>query len=244
MTTVESWINYTWITINVVYHFISENYKEIISELKVLGDSTYNISLVQKAATDTTLCHYGLSQCSTLSEARVILWERKMARNAFEPPKLCSLPPTDTSFKENVLRAHLAAAIMKRSLDSDPPNLNPEQYWWYTPEGFDFLLPVVTPEGTDMAPPALIKLVKCGCKSQSPCSNNKCSCKQNSLRCTFLCICHNGDNCNNKPAVDWFASCILLDQAYIWVTWLIGLIIQKCIELDLLFLKLNISARE
>ena len=182
MTTVESWINYTWITINVVYHFISENYKEIISELKVLG--------------------------------------------------------------ENVLRAHLAAAIMKSSLDSDPPNLNPEQYGWHTPEGFDFLLPVVTPEGTDMAPPALIKLVKCGCKSQSPCSNNKCSCKQNSLRCTFLCICHNGDNCNNKPAVDWFASCILLDQAYIWVTWLIGLIIQKCIELDLLFLKLNISARE
>ena len=123
MTTVKSWINYTWITINVVYHFISENYKEIISELKVLGDSTYNISLVQKAATDTTLCHYGLSQCSTLSEARVISWERKMARNGLEPPKLCSLPPTDTSFKENVLRAHLAAAIMKSSLDSDPLTL-------------------------------------------------------------------------------------------------------------------------
>ena len=125
-----------------------------------------------------------------------------MARNALEPPKLCSLPPTDVSFNQNILRAHLAAAIMKSSLRPDPPNLNPEQYGWHCPDGFELLLPVVTPEGTVMAPPALIKLVKCGCKSQSPCFSNRCTCKQNSLRCTFLCICHNGENCNNKPAVD------------------------------------------
>ena len=61
-----------------------------------------------------------------------------MARNALEPPKLCSLPPTDVSFNQNILRAHLAAAIMKSSLRPDTPNLNPEQYGWHCPDGFEF----------------------------------------------------------------------------------------------------------
>ena len=78
--------------INALYHSIPDNYKETISELKVLGDSTYNMSLIQKAATDTTLCHYGMSQCSTLSEARALSWERKMARNALEPPSFVPSP--------------------------------------------------------------------------------------------------------------------------------------------------------
>lgn len=174
----------------------------MISSLNLLGDRAADLSNIRKAAIATTLCNYGMSNCNTLSYARVASWERKMARNALEPPKLCSLPPTDISFEQNILRAHLAAAVMKSSLDQDPPKLNPEQYGWQKPEGFDFLLPLVAPEGTTMAPPALMKLIKCGCKSQSPCSSNRCSCKQNSVRCTFLCACHSSDNCNNKPALD------------------------------------------
>ena len=109
-------------------------------------------------------------------------------------------PSPPISFQQNVLRAHLAAAYMKSSLDPDPPNIDPETCGWHSPDGYNFFLPVVTPEGTVMAPPALIKQVKCGCKAQTPCSTNRCSCKQNSLSCTFLCNC--GENCNNQPAVD------------------------------------------
>ena len=181
---------------------ISENYKETISQLKCLGDISADLNAIHKAAVETTLCHYGMSRFQTLCEARVVSWERKMARNALEPPKLCSLPPTDISFQQNVLRAHLAAAYMKSSLDPDPPNIDPETCGWHSPDGYNFFLPVVTPEGTVMAPPALIKQVKCGCKAQTPCSTNRCSCKQNSLSCTFLCNYHNGENCNNQPAVN------------------------------------------
>ena len=186
----------------MVCDLLSANYKEFIERLKVLGDTASDLQVIQRAATDMTLCHYGFSRCRTLSEARVLSWEKKMGRNALEPPKLCSLPPTDTAFAQNILRAHHAAAIMKSSLNQDPPMLDPKKFGWQSPDGHDFLLPVVTPEGTEMAPPALIKLVKCGCKTQSPCSNNICSCRKNSLCCTFLCNCHSGEHCNNKPAVD------------------------------------------
>ena len=124
-----------------------------------------------------------------------------MGRIVLEPPKLKSLPPTVAAFQQNVLRAHLAAAIMKGSLNPDPPPLSPNDYGWYTPTGHDMLLPQVTPEGTIMASSALIKLIICGCKNTEPCSTKHCSCNKHSLKCTFLCHCRASDNCKNMPII-------------------------------------------
>ena len=77
-----------------------------------------------------------------------------MARNVLEPPKLKSLPPTEIPFRQNVLRAHIVAVIMKGSLNPDPPALSPTDHGRYSPAGHDILLPKVTPEGTKMAPGA------------------------------------------------------------------------------------------
>ena len=74
-----------------------------------------------------------------------------MARNVLEPPKLKSFSPTEIQYRQNVLRVHLAAATMKGCLNPDPPQLITTEFGWYQLEGFDILLPRVTPEGTNMA---------------------------------------------------------------------------------------------
>ena len=115
-----------------------------------------------------------------------IMGEKKMARNVLEPPKLKSLPPTEVLFRQNVLRAHLAAATMKVCLNPDPPQLITTEFGWYLPEGFDILLPRVTPEGTKMAPDALIKVIKCQCKTDTPCRTKQYTYRKHTLKCTFL----------------------------------------------------------
>ena len=91
---------------------ISENYKETITQLRCLSDTSADLNVVKRAAIDTTLCHYGMGRLQTLCEARVVSWERKMAHITLEPLKLCSLPLTDTSFEKKFYKAHLAAAII------------------------------------------------------------------------------------------------------------------------------------
>ena len=165
------------------------NYKEARNSIPCLGDINAELDATKQALVDLTLCLFiilQLVQFLTLSGGWVLSWEWKMSHIALESPKLCSLPPTVAAFHQNVLRAHLAAAYMKSSLDPDPPYIDPEQYGWYSPEGHNFILPVVTPEETVMAPPALLKLVKCGCKAQFPCSTNICSCKKNSEMHLFV----------------------------------------------------------
>ena len=64
-----------------------------------------------------------------------------MRRNALEPSKLCSLPPTETAFRENALSSHLAVAIWRDCLKTDPPTLDPTEHGWYHPEGSTALSP-------------------------------------------------------------------------------------------------------
>ena len=177
----------------------SEKNEEVVKNLQCLGDITKDLREVEEAASNFMLAVYGFSQCSSLTEARVLSWQRKMRRNVLEPPKLKSLPPTQPTFNENVKRAHLAAAVMKHSLQPDPPPLVTTDCGWYKSEGFEVILPVSIPEGTAMAPEALIKLIKCGCKSADPCSKNHCTCRKTGLKCTFLCLCHASDDCRNAP---------------------------------------------
>ena len=64
---------------------------------------------------------YNMSDCESLNTARVKVWNNKMRRNALEPPKLSSLPPTELAFRENALRGHLAASIMLDCLKAEAP---------------------------------------------------------------------------------------------------------------------------
>ena len=75
---------------------------------------------------------------------------------------------------------------MKVCLNPDPPQLITTEFGWYSPEGFDILLPRVTPEGTKMAPDVLIKVIECQCKTDTPCRTKQCICRKHTLKCTFL----------------------------------------------------------
>ena len=142
---------------------------------------------------------YKMVDCGSLDEAWVKVWQNKMRRNALQPPKLCSLPPTEATFRENVLRVHMTMSIWRDCLRSDSPVLNPTKHGWYRPEGKTIILvPVMIPSDTSLAHTELLKLLKCSCSSSKPCSTKRCSCRTDRLVCTIFCHCREEDDCNNK----------------------------------------------
>ena len=133
------------------------------------------------------LACYTMSDCASLNVARVQVWKNQMKRNSMEPPKLCSLPSTEAAFRGNALRAHMAVAIWRDCLRRDPPVLHPTDHGWYHPEGSTMLFPMSVPQSTPLAPADLLKLIKCSCFIDNPCSSKRCSCKANGLGCTLFC---------------------------------------------------------
>ena len=144
------------------------------------------------------LACYNTLDCASLNVARVQVWKNKMKRKSIEPPKLCSLPPTEAAFQQNALRAHMAVAIWLDCIKIDPPALHPTDHGWFHPEGSAMLFPTIVPQDTPLAPADLLKLIKCGCNSETPCSTKRCSCKGNGLRCTLFWNCKGEEDCRNK----------------------------------------------
>ena len=143
------------------------------------------------------LACYNMSDCESLNAARVKVWNNKMRRNALEPPKLCCLPPTQSAFRENALRSHLAAAVMLDCLKTDAPTLNPKDHGWYSPEGSAMLVPTILPPDTPLAPAELLKLIKCSCSAEKLCATKRCSCMGHGLGCTIFCHCRQSGDCHN-----------------------------------------------
>ena len=148
-------------------------------------------------ATAFILACYHLSGRMTLTEARVDAWKTKMRKTALEPPKLCSLPPTTPAFRENALRAHYQLAVWRDALHQSPPSLTATDHGWSRVEGHANITPTIVPLGTPLAPMELLKVIKCGCDSNKPCSTNRCGCKAHVMKCTFFCVCRGGDACSN-----------------------------------------------
>ena len=167
----------------------------------VFGDSLLPVEqyhrMLAEARSFIFAC-YKMSGCRSLNEVRVKTWQDKMRRNTLEPPKLCSLPPTEAAFRENALRGHLAVAIQRDCLKTDAPDLASTEHGWYRTEGKPFLLPKIVSLGTPLAPADLLKVFKCGCSSNRPCAMKRSSCKANGLRCTIFCHCRGEDDCHNK----------------------------------------------
>ena len=137
-----------------------------------------------------------------MSEARISSWNEKMGnKDSPGPPKLCTLPPTNESFRENVLRAHLQVAKWYSIDSEDPPNVDNKDYRFkpciLTMSNIEVFVPTYVPEDVPLAPPALLKLQKCTCSTAQSCSK-KCGCKSISIPCSVFCACGGGPNCHNK----------------------------------------------
>ena len=60
------------------------------------------------------------------------------------------------------------------------------------------MVPTTVPENIALAPPYVLKLIKCSCVSDTPCKLIRCGCHRARLPCTIFCCCQGEDNCFNE----------------------------------------------
>ena len=159
--------------------------------LSLLGITDAPLESVIAQATGFITACYGQNACKSMSETRWKAWASKTGRATSTPPKLCSLPPTSEGFAENVNRAHHQATVWRSLENNNPPELKPELYGWTKDTALKTLKPTSLPVNTDLAPEFLLRLIRCGCKSATPCSTRACSCTSDIRECTIFCACFN-----------------------------------------------------
>ena len=152
--------------------------------LMCLGDSNANWPDVVKQATSFMLACYGVPKLDSMTQARANLWKTKVGRRSSTMPKLCSLPPTDLAFMENLKRAHFQRCIWKHALDLNVPDLNPVQYGWTKDKAVERLAAVHVPPNTDLTLSYIQGLIKCSCSSDPPYVSANCSCKKAGMPCS------------------------------------------------------------
>ena len=139
-------------------------------------------AIVQQATSLISAC-YGYTNCSTMSETRLKVWLSKMGRGT-STPKLCTLPPTTEAFRENVLRAHHRALIWMSLHEQNFPKLDTTGYGRIENVKNRSLQPITLPDDIELAPEIILRLIRCGCHSTTPCSSHACSCHSANMKCT------------------------------------------------------------
>ena len=110
-----------------------------------------------------------------------------------DTPKIKSLPPTSTALDEHIKRAHLQSLLWKAADLSEPPELDVLMYGWDIVDD----TPVPTTGVTTVAPSELMKIIACGCGTETPSSRSNCSCKTAGVSCTTYCKCYAQQECLN-----------------------------------------------
>ena len=137
-------------------------------------------------------------EASEMTKCRQKVWQKRTGVNTIvSASELKSLPPTSDSFHYHMLRAHIQTIIWLSIMELHPPHLDPFLYGWEIDPSGTFLIPKISTDGVSMAPDDILKLIKCGCKSNAPCNTGWCSCQRFQLGCTLFCACGGGENCSN-----------------------------------------------
>ena len=155
----------------------SYNFPPGTISFRFLGDSNRPMNAYHKIRDEATafiLACYHPSGRMALTEARVDAWKTKMRKIALEPPYLCSLLTTSPAFCENAMRDHYQLAVWRDALCQSPPSLTATDHGWSGVEGHANITPTIVPLGTPLAPMEMLKIIKCGCNSNMPCSSNRC----------------------------------------------------------------------
>ncbi|KAG0713327.1 hypothetical protein GWK47_016453 [Chionoecetes opilio] len=125
-----------------------------------------------------------------MSDIRYRHWISSMGRkNAASVHQLKTLPPTSEAFVENMKRAHFQACIWRSALTSEAPDMDNLENGWVSDDDFGVLMPVILPPQTEIAPAAVMKLIQCGCSSETPCSTERCGCVAGQMSCSAFCRC-------------------------------------------------------
>ena len=159
--------------------------------LKLLGQEDASITSVFTEANSFLAACYGYPQEANMNELRFAIWSSKMANSKLNSaPQLKILPPTNVVFEQQMLRAHLQAAIWMASLKSSPPGFDPLAYGWSKDEHHGRLVPVGIPRNTAAAPKEIMKMI-----------TMRCSCSSARLSCSIFCNCHADENCRNQQTM-------------------------------------------
>ena len=154
--------------------------------------------VLQKATQFVARC-YGCATSESLSSARYEVWLSKTSKwKTTGAPKLKFLPSTSEAFEQNVRRAHYQVCIWNAALEKDPPDLPQTDFGWEKDEATKSLLLVTVVEGVALAPPDVLKLTRCGCATDQPCANARCTCATAQLSCTIFCEFRGIKECCNK----------------------------------------------
>ena len=127
---------------------------------------------------------YGKPAETSINEVRYQLFCTK-------PTQSSNLPPYSDALRQHMLRANYQAFIWRNVLVAvaNPP-LCPDKQDWALDDDNSLR---ITWMSIPPAPSALLELISCGC--ESGCTNQRCSCRANSLLCTDMCTCK---DCTNK----------------------------------------------
>ena len=163
---------------------------------------------VYKEAERFMLACYGSSKSKDMCAARYDIWLSKLSKkNPSAVPQLKSLPPTSEAFGEHVKRAHFQASHVLASDEPNPPDIFPVDFGWTYDERSKCYDPITLLFDVEPAPIEVIRIIRCGCASDKPCQNGKCSCYGAHVKCSVFCACHglcynkniqNGDNDENE----------------------------------------------
>lgn len=156
--------------------------------LTSIGNVLAPFQQLSSEATNFVSACYGIPDSISMSHTRLVVWGKKNGKGHLSSPNLAALPPTTEAFLENVKRAHFQA-ILWRTLVHTPPELSPEAFGWKKDPCNKALIPISVPENVKVAPDYILQMIRCGCKSKSPCNSKKCSCAVNSVPCTIFCAC-------------------------------------------------------
>ena len=150
--------------------------------LSKVSDLKADMKSVQAQATKCMCATYGkvAEPCTSMTEYRVKMWVSKTRKSGTSSVKLCSLPPTNDVFVENINWCHPQVATWKAALLESPPAMDPTSHGWEL-DYQGILLPRTVPTGTLSAPAGILKLIHYNCKTSGcliagcSCSNEECT---------------------------------------------------------------------
>ena len=123
---------------------------------------------------------YGQHRKSTLTEASKRGWKDLVVRASFKDkqrsPGLKCLLLTEEASYENVKRAYLQMSIWLVACELCPLGLQSKEYGWLKDPVCNELIPTIVSSGVELIPEHILKISRCGCKSDKTCSYGNCPC--------------------------------------------------------------------
>ncbi len=87
-------------------------------------------------------------------------------------------------------RGHIFRQLYDDQISVNPElSLSLEEYGWKRDTANKTLCPTSLPDNTKPAPDYILEIIKCVCKTETPCSTKKCSCRIKGLPCIMFCAC-------------------------------------------------------